>query len=156
MRLPCNRAPSIEVGLQPDHLPLRTSRSPSPMRRAVASTSAIDMSAVSSVSTPGVLVTMIPRWRAVSRSMWSTPVPNEAISFSFDPACDSKRLSIRSVTVGTSTSAAFTASTSCGPVIGLSSALRRVSNSSMRRVSIASGSFRVTITSGFFFGVDGM
>ena len=39
-------------------------RSPSPMRRAVASTSAIDMSAVSSVSTPGVLVTVMPRWRA--------------------------------------------------------------------------------------------
>ena len=57
------------------------------MRRAVASTSAIDMSAVSSVSTPGVLVTVMPRWRAVSRSMWSTPVPNEAISFSRGPAC---------------------------------------------------------------------
>ena len=85
---------------------------PAPMRRAVASTSAIDMSAVSSVSTPGVLVTVMPRWRAVSRSMWSTPVPNEAISFSRGPACDSTRLSMRSVTVGTSTSAAFTASTS--------------------------------------------
>jgi hypothetical protein len=39
------------------------------MRRAVASTSAIDMSAVSSVSTPGVLVMTMPRCRAVSRSM---------------------------------------------------------------------------------------
>ena len=156
MRLPCRRAPSIEVGLQPDHLPPRTSRSPSPIRRAVASTSAMAMSAVSSVSTPGVLVTVMPRWRAVSRSIWSTPVPNDAISFSFGPACASRRLSIRSVTVGTSTSAAFEASTSWGPVIGLSSALRRVSNSSIRRVSIASGSFRVTITSGFFLEGDGM
>ena len=38
------------------------------------------MSAVSSVSTPGVLVTVMPRWRAVFRSIWSTPVPKEAMS----------------------------------------------------------------------------
>ena len=126
------------------------------MRRAVASTSAIDMSAVSSVSTPGVLVTVMPRWRAVSRSIWSTPVPNEAISLSRGPACDNTRLSMRSVTVGTSTSAVLTASTSSAKASGLSSALRRVSNSSISRVSMASGSFRVTITSGFFFELDGM
>ena len=126
------------------------------MRRAVASTSAMVMSAVSSVSTPGVLVTVMPRWRAVSRSIWSTPVPNEAISFSRGPACDSTRLSMRSVTVGTSTSAVFTASTSWVELSGLSSALSRVSNSSISRVSIASGSFRVTITSGFFLELVGM
>ena len=126
------------------------------MRRAVASTSAMVMSAVSSVSTPGVLVTVMPRWRAVSRSIWSTPVPNEAISFSRGPACDSTRLSMRSVTVGTSTSAVFTASTSWARVSGLSSALSRVSNSSISRVSIASGRFRVTITSGFFLELVGM
>ena len=126
------------------------------MRRAVASISAMVMSAVSSVSTPGVLVTVMPRWRAVSRSMWSTPVPNEAISFSRGPACDSTRLSMRSVTVGTSTSAVFTASTSWVGVSGLSSAFSRVSNSSIIRVSIASGSFRVTITSGFFLELVGM
>ena len=114
MRLPSSRPPSIAVGLQPVHLPARTRRSPAPMRRAVASTSAIVMSAVSSVSTPGVLVTVMPRWRAVSRSMWSTPVPNEAISFSRGPAWHSTRLSMRSVTVGTSTSAVLTASTSSG------------------------------------------
>ena len=44
------------------------------------------MSAVSSVSTPGVLVTMMPRLRAVSRSMLSTPVPKLAISLSCGPA----------------------------------------------------------------------
>jgi hypothetical protein len=38
----------------------------------------------------------------------------------------------------------------------LSSALSRVSNSSISRVSIASGSFRVTITSGFFLELVGM
>src|SRR4029077_9637713 len=72
------------------------------------------------------------------------------------PACDSTRLSIRSVTVGTSTSAAFMASTSSAELSGLSTAFSRVSNSSLSRVSIASGSFRVTITSGFFFELDGM
>jgi hypothetical protein len=114
------------------------------------------MSAVSSVSTPGVLVTTMPRCLATARSMWSTPVPNEAISFSFGPAWLSTRLSIRSVTVGTNTSAAFTASTIWAAVSGVSSALRRVSNSSMSRVSIASGSFRVTITNGFFLALGGM
>ena len=63
---------------------------------------------------------------------------------------------MRSVTVGTSTSAVFTASTSWGELSGLSSALSRVSNSSISRVSIASGSFRVTITSGFFLELVGM
>ena len=47
------------------------------------------MSAVSSVSTPGVLVTMMPRTRAVSRSMLSTPLPKLAISFSCGPAWES-------------------------------------------------------------------
>ena len=65
------------------------------------------MSAVSSVSTPGVLVTMMPRLRAVSRSMLSTPVPKLAISLSCGPAWASTARSIRSVTVGTSTSAVF-------------------------------------------------
>jgi hypothetical protein len=63
---------------------------------------------------------------------------------------------MRSVTVGTSTSAAFTASTSWAAVSGLSSAFRRVSKSSISRVSMASGSFRVTITSGFFLELDGI
>jgi hypothetical protein len=63
---------------------------------------------------------------------------------------------MRSVTVGTSTSAVFTASTSWAELSGLSSALSRVSNSSISRVSIASGSFRVTITSGFFLELVGM
>ena len=61
------------------------------------------MSAVSSVRTPGVLVTRIARLRAVSRSILSTPVPNWAISLSSGPAWLSTARSIRSVTVGTST-----------------------------------------------------
>ena len=60
-RLPQMRWPSIEVGLQPPHSPERAIRSPSASRRETARISAIVMSAVSSVSTPGVLVTVIPR-----------------------------------------------------------------------------------------------
>ena len=43
------------------------------------------MSAVSSVSTPGVLVTVMPRWSAVATSILSTPLPKLAISFSRSP-----------------------------------------------------------------------
>jgi hypothetical protein len=39
------------------------------------SISAITMSAVSSVITPGVFDTRMPRWRAVETSIWSTPAP---------------------------------------------------------------------------------
>ena len=49
------------------------------------------MSAVSSVSTPGVLVTMMPRTRAVSRSMLSTPLPKLAISLSCGPGLGDQR-----------------------------------------------------------------
>src|SRR5690606_4027281 len=58
--------------------------------------------------------------------------------------------SILSVTVGTSTSAVLTASPRSAALIGLSSALRRTSNSSRILSSIASGSLRVTTTTGFF------
>ena len=44
------------------------------------------MSAVSSVSTPGVLVTAMPLSSAVLTSILSTPVPKLAISFRFGPA----------------------------------------------------------------------
>ena len=63
---------------------------------------------------------------------------------------------MRSVTVGTSTSACFTASASSAWLIGVSSRLSRTSNSSIIRVSIGSGSLRVTTTSGFFFGPGGI
>src|SRR3954471_3829911 len=81
--------------------------------------------------------------------MLSTPLPKFAISRSFSPDCPSSAESIRSVTVGTSTSAIFTASASCAWLIGLSSRLSRVSNSSHIRVSTVSGNLRVTTTSGF-------
>src|SRR5262245_19588131 len=150
-RLPQMRWPSIHVGDHPGQC-LRGSLSsavPSASRRGTARMRAMVMSAVSSVSTPGVLVTMMPRTRAVSRSTLSTPVPKLAISFSCGPAWDNSERSILSVTVGTSTSAVLTAWTSSAWLMGLSSVLRRASNSSHMRVSTASGSFRVTMTIGF-------
>ena len=80
----------MAVGLQPFQSPLRTRRSPSARRRGTASIRAMAMSAVSSVRTPGVLVTVMPRCRAVFRSMWSTPVPKEAISRSCGPGLGQK------------------------------------------------------------------
>ena len=107
------------------------------------------MSAVSSVSTPGVLVTVMPRATAAATSMLSTPLPKLAISLRFGPVSLRTAASMRSVTVGTSTSAVFIASASWPWLIGLSSRLRRVSNSSRMRVSTLSGSLRVTTTRGF-------
>jgi hypothetical protein len=49
--------------------------------------SAITMSAVSSVNTFGVLVTVMPLRAAASTSMLSTPFEKAAISFSCGPAC---------------------------------------------------------------------
>ena len=64
------------------------------------------MSAVSSVRTPGVLVTAMPRSVAAVTSILSTPLPKLAISFICSPARPISSASMRSVTVGTSTSAA--------------------------------------------------
>ena len=49
---------------------------------------------------------------AAATSMWSTPAPKLAISFSFGPAFASSAASILSVMVGASTSARPTASDS--------------------------------------------
>ena len=64
--LPVRCIPSICVGCQPSHLPDRTSRSPSPARRAVISISVMAMSAVASVTAPGVLLTSSPAARAAA------------------------------------------------------------------------------------------
>ena len=75
-RLPQMRWPSIQVGDQPAHgLSSVRMAAPSARRRGTARISAIVMSAVSSVRTPGVLVTVMPRDNAVATSMWSTPLP---------------------------------------------------------------------------------
>ncbi len=72
------------------------------------------MSAVSSVSTFGVFVTVMPLRAAASTSMWSVPFEKLAISFSCGPASSIRAASIRSVTVGTSTSALLTAAIELG------------------------------------------
>ena len=114
------------------------------------------MSAVSSVSTPGVLVTVRPRVSAVCTSILSTPLPKLAISFRFSPVWARSWASILSVTVGTSTSAVRSASASSAWVMGWSSTLSRASKSSRIRVSTTSGSLRVTTTSGFFLLMTGL
>ena len=126
-------------------------RAPSARRRDTARISAIVISAVSAVSTPGVLVTVMPRASAAGTSILSTPLPKLAISFRFGPASATTEASISSVTVGTSTSALLTASIRSAGCMGRSSRLRRASNNSRMRVSTTSGRRRVTTTSGLFF-----
>ena len=77
------RWPSIQVGDQPGQfLPSVRIEAPSISRRGTARISAMVMSAVSSVSTFGVLVTVMPRAWAATTSILSTPLPKLAINFS--------------------------------------------------------------------------
>ena len=147
--LPPMRRPSMPPGLHPFHSPERTSFSPSARRRGTDRISAIVMSAVSSVSTPGVLVTMIPRARAALRSIWFTPAPKLAISFSRAPACAISSASMLSVTAGTSTSQSRIAAASASRDSGASPRLLTASNRSSSRAITASGNSRVTITRGW-------
>ena len=59
--LPASSRPSSWVGVQPRQRPVRTSASPSKARRAAPSRHSMARSAVASVSTSGVLVTVMPR-----------------------------------------------------------------------------------------------
>ena len=143
------RRPNIQVGDQPTNCPDCMAATPSTMRRGTARIRPIVMSAVSSVRTPGVLVTVTPRETQACTSILSTPTPNCAIRRKRSPALASVRPSIRSVTVGTSTSQRWAASASCSIVIGVSVAFNSTSNSSLMRVSTGSGRRRVTITLSF-------
>ena len=60
---------------------------------------------------------------------------------------------MESVTVGTKTSAVLIASTNWSWDIGLSLTFRLTSNSSIIRVSVASGNLRVTTTFVFFLAI---
>ena len=146
------RRPSIQVGLQPcqlsDPLPAR-SLAPSASLRGTASTSAMVISAVSSVSTLGVLVTVMPLRAAASTSTLSMPLEKLAISFRFGPAFSISAASIVSVSVGTSTSARAMASASFSRENGRSSWFSSTLNSSPMRASTEAGSLRVTTTTGF-------
>ena len=75
-RRPLTSVPSNCVGAQPDQVPARTIRSPSPARRAAARISSIAHSAVATLSTSGVFTTASPRARAAATSMWSNPTLN--------------------------------------------------------------------------------
>ena len=147
-RLPVRRLPSMKVGAQPFHSPDGITAAPATTRRDTDRISAIVMSAVSSVSTPGVLVTTMPRRCAASTSMLSVPVPKLAMSFSSGPAAAIRAASMRSVTVGTRTWASAIAAARSAADSGLSSLLSRASKSSRMRVSMRSGNFRVTTTRG--------
>ena len=68
-RLPFTRRPFIQVGVQPVKSPAWTTLAPSTIRRETAMIRAMVRSAVSSVSTPGVLVTAMPRSVAAATSM---------------------------------------------------------------------------------------
>ncbi len=72
-RRPCKPVPSIMNMPHCQGVPALISRSPSPSRRVTMSTSAIARSAVASVSTPGVLVTVTPRARQAGTSMLLYP-----------------------------------------------------------------------------------
>ena len=138
------RAPAGPVLVAGKHL------APSANRRGTARISAMVMSAVSSVSTPGVLVTVMPRSQrgrdvdvvdAVAEigdqlQLLAGVAEHRPVDRDRLPSARSRRR-------------LWHASARSAWLIGLSSRLRRVSNSSRMRVSTLSGSFRVTTTSGF-------
>ena len=104
------------------------------------------MSAVSSVKTRGVLVTMMLSLFAAARSMLSTPLPKLAMSLNSGFARARTLALMRSVTVGTRTCADSTAAPRPSWEKGSSVWLSLVSNIAVKRASMSSGSFRVTIT----------
>ena len=67
--------PIICVGRHPLHCLARTSRSPSPARRATINISVIAMSAVHSLRTSGVFVTVMPAACAAEISICENPTP---------------------------------------------------------------------------------
>ena len=75
--------------------------------------------------------------------MLSTPLPKFAISFRFAPAWASREASISSVTVGTSTSALFTASTSSAwrhrPVVDVEPGVEELAHARLDRRRAAAG-----------------
>ena len=83
---PATARPSSMNGLQRSKRPSRTIRSPSTTRRTVLRIRAQVRSAVASVSTPGVLVTRMPRAVAAATSMLSTPTAMLEMTRSRGPA----------------------------------------------------------------------
>ena len=80
--LPATPVPARWLDCEPGNTPERTTLSPSTIRRATASINPKARSAVASVTTAGMLVTMILRVVASSTSMRSGVIVIEAIAFS--------------------------------------------------------------------------
>ena len=78
---------SKPCGGDPLKLPSRSSRSSRLIRRATTSAMPTASSATALAFAPGVLITAIPRARAASRSMLSTPTPCLPTTFSLCAAC---------------------------------------------------------------------
>ena len=148
-RLPVMRRPSIQVGDQPAQSSSGMMRAPSAMRRATARISAIVMSAVSSVRTPGVLVTVMPRDSAAWHVDMVDAVAEIGDQLEVRPGLGEE---IGVDLVGHGRHQHVGALAPPRPArpgdSGLSSRLSRVSNNSRMRVSTTSGRRRVTTTSG--------
>ena len=85
-RRPCRPVPS-SMNIPHCHgLLERTMRSPSPSLRVTIRISAMAMSAVASVNTPGVFVAITPRWRHSATSMLLYPTATFETTFSCGPA----------------------------------------------------------------------
>jgi hypothetical protein len=139
-RLATQTHPIIRLGTIPNAFP-----EPGAFDRTsvTASISAIVMSAVASVSTPGVLVTVIPVRRRSSHRYGCRPEIGNQFS---RPGGFDDSLPMRSVTVGTRMSA-LAAAASAPPSSGLWSGwfgIEKIAEAS----SMPAGSLRVTMTSG--------
>ena len=89
--LPLTAAPARWFDCEPGNTPERTTRSPSTIRRATASSSPNAISAVASVTTAGMLVTMILRVVASVTSIRSGVIVIEATAFRFGLAASTSR-----------------------------------------------------------------
>src|ERR1017187_7290811 len=145
---PVTSAPSNCNGCQPVHRCARTSRSPSPSRRATASINVKAMSAVVSVSTPGVFVTGIFRAVAAATSMLLKPTPKFATTFR-PGQLSSSSASTRSRMLQNSASRPFMPAMISALAAAQSSARHARSVSCSRRSITAEGIRRVRKTFGF-------
>src|ERR1035437_9290338 len=145
---PVTSAPSNCNGCQPVHRCARTSRSPSPSRRATASINVKAISAVVSVRTPGVLETGILRAVAAATSMLLKPTPKFATTFK-PGQLSSSSASTRSRMLQSSASRPFKPAMISALVATRSSACHARSVSRSRRSITAGGIRRVRKIFGF-------
>ena len=106
---PRRPVPSSAVKFHCHGSPVRTRRSAAPRPRVVISTRAIAMSAVASVSTPGVFVTTTPRSLQAATSTLSYPTTTSATTCRPGPAASRSSASTRSTIIATRPSTPATA-----------------------------------------------